>query len=464
MAYDDEVILAGQDQKIYVKLETTEGTINEPVVTDAILVTAHPSFVQNPEYIPDTQKQDTRSPLKEIKGRYPHGTFTFETFLKPTTAGTAPDVDPALEGLFCAAKVSNTATTVGSATVPTTTAFEVAATANVSTGTAILVTLPSGNKEVTWLTAKSAGGATITVSPALSTAPATGAAVGASVTYKTGNTKKTYTIFFKSDDMVFQYAGCGFERISLPTNGTEPMKGTFSGGFKKVIFTGYDALDASITTATATTIQPRNPQKFCVGSIFTINTEGFICTAIPAAASATIQATRGYDPGTATTVAAKHETASVTIVPWIPSTATITGSCVIGGLGTVKKDGSSYALLEANLDFYNGMKWKDEEKSNTSGKAYTGGVLLSAFRTCDITAKAYFKRKDAKLFGQWDEQDVFEVMVPAGNASGKVVAFRAPTTYIQQPTLSGDEEQIVDVNIKAYATSTFDNEVSLAFL
>lgn len=93
-------IQVGKNTVLYVKKEDTFGTFNQPAATDAILLVEEGKVTQPKVIHIDEQKRNTASALAGIEGVYQKGTFEFTAYIKPVSAGVAPDVGPLLENLF----------------------------------------------------------------------------------------------------------------------------------------------------------------------------------------------------------------------------------------------------------------------------------------------------------------------------------------------------------------------------
>jgi hypothetical protein len=85
--------LANQEQ-VFVKKETVEGTLVYPSATNMLLAVGAASTDQENEFLEDAQIRARRSRLTPIKGRTNPGAWSLRTYIKPSgTAGTAPEAD-----------------------------------------------------------------------------------------------------------------------------------------------------------------------------------------------------------------------------------------------------------------------------------------------------------------------------------------------------------------------------------
>lgn len=111
-------IAMGKQIAIMMFEESTLGTMIEPSdasLSNGVYITpiTAPTFTQERETFDDEQIRDTRSRLTPIAGRYLAGTWSFDTYIKPSgTAGTAPQ-----ERLLCKGLLGQQDTSAGSMVV-----------------------------------------------------------------------------------------------------------------------------------------------------------------------------------------------------------------------------------------------------------------------------------------------------------------------------------------------------------
>lgn len=92
--------LANEEQ-VFVKKESPEGTLVYPVPGDAVLITAASAIGAEIEFIDDEQLRGGRSKFSAIKGRTHPGEWSMNTYLKPSgTVGVAPETDVLFECLM----------------------------------------------------------------------------------------------------------------------------------------------------------------------------------------------------------------------------------------------------------------------------------------------------------------------------------------------------------------------------
>ena len=89
------------EEKVFVKKESPEGTLAYPTSANTVLVTGASALAQDIEFIDDAQLRSSRSKLSPIKGRTRPGEWSLTTYCKPSgTLGVAPEADPLFECLM----------------------------------------------------------------------------------------------------------------------------------------------------------------------------------------------------------------------------------------------------------------------------------------------------------------------------------------------------------------------------
>ena len=88
----------GNEERLFIKKEVTEGTLVYPEAVNAILAVGAATATQDDELLEDGQIRARRSRLTPILGRTNPGSWSFTTYLKPSgTPGTAPEEDVLFE-------------------------------------------------------------------------------------------------------------------------------------------------------------------------------------------------------------------------------------------------------------------------------------------------------------------------------------------------------------------------------
>jgi hypothetical protein len=86
------------EEELFVKKETTEGTLVYPVASDKVLAVGAATTNQDGEFLDDAQVRPRRSRATPIRGRTNAGAWSFNTYVKPSgVLGTKPEADVLLE-------------------------------------------------------------------------------------------------------------------------------------------------------------------------------------------------------------------------------------------------------------------------------------------------------------------------------------------------------------------------------
>lgn len=457
-------IALGRETVLFIATETTVGSAIYPEAVDTVMLIDSGSFSQQITMLGNEEKRDSRTRQAPIPGRYPPGDFNFTTYLKPSgTAGTKPE-DEVLWYCALGSLTTQAATTVSTDIAPAITGFSVA-TGAIATDIGILV-----SDEITFITShkNNVSHSVIKVSPALSTAPAKSDAVTASLTYEpiTSN-PPTCTIWFKKGHTVFHQTGCV---VNQPEVGIDPDNlGTvaWTGQFMKQIYTGTDALAAACTAA-ATTLNVTDEEKFMEGSVISVMSGGtaaeYVLVNSNPVTAGYIHVTRGYDPGTHTSVGAAHTNTGSVLQPWIPSIATTLGAPQVGYKGFVQVAGTNVTFRTPTVTFNNNAKLLEGEKND---QRYVTAFVTPNYRDVDVSMPAVFRKEILKYFSRARKGSAKEIFIPYGDPTdaGNVVAIQLRQATFETPALSGDEEVEADVAAKAHGAAGKDNdEYRIAFL
>lgn len=451
-ATDQLKLALGRRTTLFVKKQTARGTIAVPAAADTVLIASGGNFKQQYQYHEDTQKRDTRDELRGVQGILPHGEFDFTAFAKPSgSAGTDPELTDVIEGAL-GSKVAGAADTVQAAPAPTTGGCRVSSGANFAVGEVRYVALATGPEMVRILTVVTDD---ITWEPALSVAPTAGDNIRAAVHYIPTTDLNDYSIWIKKDDRVYAFQDCGFSKIGSKIDGKSPFEVSVNGGFIKFYMAGTDEVDTGGITDIATTLPAKDGYKFLPGAGCYIKVEDEIM-GVTGQSGNNLTVTRAQ-MGTA---AAAHA-AGVAITPWYP-TITEGGALVHCKLGKPRWQlGSTWEDLpsmEMSWEYDNQLKWIDEEKN---GDGVSAGFVAAGARKVTGTLRFLYRRKWSKLYAHAIARTVAKIIVPIGNAVGSSWAIVIPQADILLPDITGDEEQIVEVALRVYATTAYNDSFSI---
>ena len=94
-------IAIARQQVIFVKKETTAGTLVFPAGTDVVVAAGFGSMVQQPSFSDSDEIVNSRDIINRFQDKYPAGDWSFPVYARPSgTAGTAPSESVLMESLM----------------------------------------------------------------------------------------------------------------------------------------------------------------------------------------------------------------------------------------------------------------------------------------------------------------------------------------------------------------------------
>jgi len=384
-----KVFSLANEEEIYVKKESTEGTLVYPTATDYLLAVGVSAFGQDVEFIDDEQIRGGRSRLSPIKGRVHPGNWSFTTYVKPSgTKGTAPEADVLFECLL-GKKVVNA-------------------------GTSVVYSLDSDIN------------------------------------------LPSFSLWVKKGHTAFAMAGCTVNVGEFTISGSEIGQIAWSGQFMK----WYEAGSAKLTQAvnpSDTTCVVDKAERFSDEKIkikFTNDDNGgngYTITSIDYTTN-TITFTPGY--------AGSGESAGDWVLPWWPTSGTEVGTPVHGKLGICKIENVDTKVLSSTITITNNIKYYEDEKN---GQLYATTYEAIGWRDVNGTLTLFFYKGAKGYFYRAENQVQNALIVPCGDTAGKIMEISCPQIEYRTPTLSGDEEIIMELPFIAVGTAAQDDEITITF-
>jgi hypothetical protein len=381
---------------IYAKTETALGIATYPAGTDAVLAINDPSFVQEINFYPDEQKRGTLSELPPVIGRRQAGTFSFETYIKPSGAlGTEPDENVLLTNAF-GVKTATPATSV-------------------------VYSLPA-------ITADVAG----------------------------------MTIICKKDlETTFNF-GCIVNEIILPVEAGQVAKATFNGVFLRQKKAGYTYVEGDILAA-ETNIPVDDCRGFETEAKVKFGAEnntdaGYTITAVSYTSG-------GQDYITITPGLAGGISDNVVCDGHVPA-ASVSGYPVASEFGYAKEanQGDSTVnsfIISATVTLNNNIKILDTEKN---GSNYPTRAVRAGKREVTITIDKVFEEGDTKYGYLMEAQTAQHIELNVGNTAAYRFEIDLPrVNWESAMNPAGDEEFMLSRTGKAYASTSFNDEITLNF-
>lgn len=451
----------GFREKVFACVESTYGTPVHPAATDAFQIIGG-SFDYTQERVNRNDKTSSRSYRERMTHRKSVN-WSVNAYLLPSgVTGTAPDITDLLEkGMGAKTTVADKTTHASTPCTTTSLVLTAGGGTGVNIGDAVGWVNAAGKLEVTYVTAKATD--TLTVSPALSGIPATGATIKGSVNYKLANNLGSLTVTRVLDNMVDVLVGCVVNSLQFDFAGDGEGMLTIGGFGSTAYSSGTSALSAQLLATPASgsitfTVTTGEGVKFSANTKLMIDDEIFLVTGV---AGDVVTATRAQDGSTA----ALHNVAAE-VGPYEP-TATVAGSPVSGTLGEFIITGAAGArtavpTTTTQITIGNNASPRNSEygKDAATGYTTTSRRDVAFSTTMWLTKSFYLFYNKAKAF------TAQEVLIQLGNVIGKTVAAKLPNAEFTVPAVNGGgaEEVMVPINGVGLASSADNDEVILSFL
>jgi len=154
------------------------------------------------------------------------------------------------------------------------------------------------------------------------------------------------------------------------------------------------------------------------------------------------------------------ETANEDVKGWWPDSGTEVGAPVHGKLGICTLDTLDLKVLSAVLSFTNNIKYYEDEKN---GELYATTYEAIGWRDVNGTLTLYYYKGAKGYFYRAAHQIQDALIIPCGDQLGSIFELSCPTIEYRTPTLSGDEEIIMELPFVAVATAALDDEITATF-
>lgn len=285
---------------------------------------------------------------------------------------------------------------------------------------------------------------------------------GVSVEYlplRLSDTRPSLTVWVKKGHFVYMCWGTLINRGRFPLradNSDEALsRCEFGGIFTELRWTGTDELGVAIAgPGPTTTFTAKDARKFTVGSFIKIGADdnsgaGFEVTAVNYSTNVVT-----ISPGISGSV-----DVDTLITPWLPA-GTEAGEPVHGRLGSATRGGVSLPLLSAEVTYEHPLKLLNEEKN---GKDFADRFVHTGKRSVAVTAEIYFDANASRFFYDAKTNVKADMVFPWGTVAGKTITLTTKNVRLSAPRVSGGEEKIERLEGKAFASSSFDDEVVLKF-
>jgi hypothetical protein len=145
---------------------------------------------------------------------------------------------------------------------------------------------------------------------------------------------------------------------------------------------------------------------------------------------------------------------------WYPSSGVETGKPVHGKLGDITINDTRAVILSSKITLTNNIKYYTDMKS---GLLYPTVYGAPGFRDAVGTLQLYFYKDMPNYFYRAAHQMQDELIIQAGNVAGKKLELSCPRIEYKTPTISGDEEVMIELNFTAIGSASGDDEITATF-
>lgn len=231
----------GRKGRVFAKLESSYG-VSPGLAAGNAVRHVNLGITYDPyQRVTSPEKKESPGPVNRFNRRTVANLSPFEALIRPSgTLNTVPEIDPFLEAGFGAKRNVTLSTTI--TTGATTTVLPLTAVTGLQVGDAVIVVV-SGKKYARIVSVIAT--LDVTVTPALPSAPADGAAVKGALAYKlTTDLAKSLYIGHYLDGFARNLTGAGVDTVDLTFDGTEEARGSFSGPGRTQVSTGDGTLVA----------------------------------------------------------------------------------------------------------------------------------------------------------------------------------------------------------------------------
>lgn len=454
MAGTYNAFAAGYREIVFLKQETTYGTVAHPAATEAV-IHQKGTFNYNQERVNRADKTSNRSTRERITHRK-EVQWSLELYNLPSgTSGTAPDITDALEYAFGSKKtISDHTIDMGASTtsLPLT-----AGGTDYAAGDPVGWVNSSGDLEVSWVVSIMSN--TLTISPAFSGAPANGGTIKGGVAYKLADVLGSLTITRILDNYQDVSVGCFINDVKFEFPGT--AEGTVMvGGMGKTSYSsGTSALNGMVDdTTTSFVVTSGTGARFQANTRLLIESEVVLVTAV---SSDTLTVTRAQ----AGTSGAAHATATA-IGPYEPS-RTLAGSPISGTIGSFIITGSSsartaYKMQQASITMNNQGSLRNSEFGTDSAS----GFFVNK-RTVNFTITLWLEKEQAKLYNNAKSFTSQEITIQLGKTAGSVCAAHFIRAEFNIPKIEAPDDSEVSVPFEGVAlgsVATGNDELVVAYM
>lgn len=399
-------VSVGRVKALYAKEEATQGTLEYPTASDAIHIAGEVTIRQAPEWIEDPTRESSWSRNRRVFAGFNPGEASLVAFLAPISAGTAPRIGPLMKGL--------------------------------------------------------AGVETVNA--------------GTDVQYKPHDIDgmiPTLSLAFRVGDFVYWVSGAVVNTARIPIEIRDLARAEFGIMFQKYVHGGPTKVKTDVSAGASdlniTTLDVNEPDQYEVGARFWVNVsttivsdpdnsgQGYKITDISGN-------TLTFTPAM-TVLANQTLSAGTPVLPFLPD-PTYSGDLVAWRLGGVTElisggaSASEIPITAGTIEFNNNVAffW---EKQTTDPNYPT--VWRRGTREVNLELTMFMRDKEFGYIKGMKRGDEYEVVVPAGDTSGKIIEFKFPRAVVSDVEPSTGDEELTVVRRFAALAPSLDDEFVITF-
>lgn len=283
---------------------------------------------------------------------------------------------------------------------------------------------------------------------------------GTSVTYnllRTIDTRQSLTLWVKDGHFVYRCLGTVLTRGVFPVaaGNSEDALGrcNLEGSFAELRWTGTDEM-AALAAISATLLTVKDAKKYTIGSYIKIGSNdnagaGYQVTNVNYGTNV-LTITPGLTAGVA---------ADDVVAPWLP-TGSENGTIVHGRFGTVTRGGVSLPLMSGEISLGFPVKMLNEEKN---GLNFANRFATVGIREVQANVNVLFDANAGKWWYDASQGTQGDLICNWGTVTAQRYKLTAKNQILSSPQASGGEERIVAMTGKAFASTSYDDELTLVF-
>lgn len=281
---------------------------------------------------------------------------------------------------------------------------------------------------------------------------------GTSVKYhplRTSDLRQTHTLWIKDGHFLYRALGVVLTKGTFPikADNSEEALGrvNFEGSFAELKWTGTDEV-AAVAAGGATAVTVKDAKKFSVGSYVYFGASndnggvGYLVSAV------------NYGTNVLTIPALTTGVAVDDLVrPWLP-VGVENGTPVSGNLGAVTRGGTSLPLMSGEITYEFPVKVMNEEKN---GQLFATRFASTGIRNVQANISVLFDANAGRWWYDVRNGVQADLVCNWGATAAQRYKLTAKNQLLTAPQVSGSEERLIQLNGKAFASTSYDDELEL---